>query len=62
MAMKYLGESFDIHSGEDNIFPHHENEIAQSEAAAGKTFSKYWIHAKHMLLDGEKMSRAWAIS
>jgi cysteinyl-tRNA synthetase len=57
--MKYLGESFDIHSGgEDNIFPHHENEIAQSEAATGKPFAKYWIHAKHVLMNGEKMSKS----
>jgi cysteinyl-tRNA synthetase len=59
MSMKYLGESFDIHSGgEDNIFPHHENEIAQSEAATGKQFSKYWIHSKHVLMNGEKMSKS----
>lgn len=59
MSMKYLGESFDIHSGgEDNIFPHHENEIAQSEAATGKTFSKYWIHMRHVLMNGEKMSKS----
>ncbi|MDD2678534.1 MAG: cysteine--tRNA ligase [Candidatus Nanoarchaeia archaeon] len=59
MSMKYLGESFDIHAGgEDNIFPHHENEIAQSEAATGKTFSKYWIHMKHVLMNGEKMSKS----
>jgi cysteinyl-tRNA synthetase len=59
MSMKYLGESFDIHSGgEDNIFPHHENEIAQSEAATGKTFAKYWIHAKLLLMNGEKMSKS----
>ncbi|HEV2013044.1 MAG TPA: cysteine--tRNA ligase [Candidatus Dormibacteraeota bacterium] len=59
MSMKYLGESFDIHTGGvDNIFPHHENEIAQSEAATGKTFVRYWLHAE-FLQDavGEKMSK-----
>ncbi len=60
MSMKYLGESFDIHTGgEDNIFPHHENEIAQSEAATGKQFVKYWLHTKHVLLGGEKMSKSY---
>ena len=59
MAMKYLGESFDIHGGgEDNIFPHHENEIAQSEAATGKQFVKYWMHVKHILINGQKMSKS----
>ncbi len=59
MSMKYLGESFDIHGGgEDNIFPHHENEIAQSEGATGKSFVKYWLHVKHVLLKGEKMSKS----
>ncbi len=58
MSMKYLGETFDIHAGgEDLIFPHHENEIAQSEAATGKTFVKYWLHVKHLLVDGKKMSK-----
>jgi cysteinyl-tRNA synthetase len=59
MSMKYLGESFDIHTGGvDNIFPHHENEIAQSEAATGKQFVRYWLHAE-FLQDavGEKMSK-----
>ena len=59
MSMKYLGQSFDIHTGGvDNIFPHHENEIAQSEAATGKTFARYWLHAQ-FLQDavGEKMSK-----
>jgi len=59
MSMKYLGESFDIHTGGvDNIFPHHENEIAQSEAATGKPFVRYWLHAE-FLQDavGEKMSK-----
>jgi len=59
MSMKYLGESFDIHSGgEDNIFPHHENEIAKSEAETGKAFAKYWIHSKPILMNGEKMSKS----
>jgi cysteinyl-tRNA synthetase len=59
MSMKYLGESFDIHTGGvDNIFPHHENEIAQSEAATGKTFVRYWLHAQHLQdAVGEKMSK-----
>lgn len=60
MSMKYLGESFDIHTGgEDNIFPHHENEIAQSEAATGKMFVKYWLHTRHVLIGGEKMSKSY---
>ena len=59
MSMKYLGESFDIHSGgEDLIFPHHENEIAQSEAATGKKFAKYWIHNAFLQVNGEKMSKS----
>lgn len=59
MSMKYLGETFDIHAGgEDLIFPHHENEIAQSEGATGKQFVKYWLHTKHLLVDGEKMSKS----
>ncbi|HEX8871112.1 MAG TPA: cysteine--tRNA ligase [Candidatus Acidoferrum sp.] len=59
MAMKYLGETLDIHTGGiDLAFPHHENEIAQSEAATGKTFSRYWIHAEHLLVEGEKMSKS----
>ena len=59
MSMKYLGQSFDIHTGGiDNIFPHHENEIAQSEAATGKTFVRYWLHAQHLQdAVGEKMSK-----
>jgi cysteinyl-tRNA synthetase len=59
MSMKYLGESFDIHTGGvDNIFPHHENEIAQSEAATGKPFVRYWLHAQHLQdAVGEKMSK-----
>ncbi len=59
MAMKYLGESFDIHcGGVDNIFPHHENEIAQSETATGKPFARHWVHAEHLIVDGEKMSKS----
>jgi len=59
MSMKYLGESFDIHTGgEDNIFPHHENEIAQSEGATGKKFVKYWLHCAHLIVEGRKMSKS----
>jgi cysteinyl-tRNA synthetase len=59
MAMKYLGETLDIHTGGiDLSFPHHENEIAQSEAATGKTFARYWMHAEHLLVEGEKMSKS----
>jgi cysteinyl-tRNA synthetase len=59
MATKYLGETVDIHTGgEDNKFPHHECEIAQSEGASGKTFVKYWLHATHLLVDGVKMSKS----
>ena len=59
MSMKYLGESFDIHSGgSDLIFPHHENEIAQSEAATGKPFVKVWVHVEHLIVNGEKMSKS----
>ena len=59
MSMRYLGETFDIHTGGvDNIFPHHENEIAQSEACTGKKFVNYWIHASHLLVDGEKMAKS----
>jgi cysteinyl-tRNA synthetase len=59
MSMKYLGESFDIHTGAvDNIFPHHENEIAQSEGATGDKFVQYWLHAEHLIVDGEKMSKS----
>jgi cysteinyl-tRNA synthetase len=59
MSMKYLGDMIDIHTGgEDNIFPHHENEIAQSEAFTGGTFVRYWLHARHLLVDGEKMSKS----
>jgi cysteinyl-tRNA synthetase len=59
MAMKYLGETLDIHSGGvDLTFPHHENEIAESEAATGKPFARYWLHAEHLLVDQEKMSKS----
>src|SRR5580692_6748723 len=59
MSMKYLGETLDIHSGGvDLAFPHHENEIAESEAATGKQFVRYWLHAEHLLVDQEKMSKS----
>jgi cysteinyl-tRNA synthetase len=59
MSMKYLGEHFDIHTGAvDNIFPHHENEIAQSEGATGHRFVEMWLHAEHLVVDGEKMSKS----
>ena len=59
MSMKYLGETFDIHTGGiDLMFPHHENEIAQSEAATGKKFVNYWMHNEHLLIDGKKMSKS----
>ena len=59
MSMKYLGETIDIHTGGvDLAFPHHENEIAQSEAATGKPFVRYWLHAEHLLVEGEKMSKS----
>jgi cysteinyl-tRNA synthetase len=58
MSMKYLGEAFDIHmGGEDLIFPHHENEIAQSEAKTGKQFAHFWVHTRFLLVEGEKMSK-----
>ncbi|GIW71411.1 MAG: cysteine--tRNA ligase [Planctomycetota bacterium] len=58
MAMRFLGESFDIHTGgEDNIFPHHECEIAQSEGATGKPFVRRWLHTRFLLVDGKKMSK-----
>jgi cysteinyl-tRNA synthetase len=57
--MKYLGESFDIHAGGiDLVFPHHENEIAQSEGATGKPFVRYWIHFEHLKVEGETMSKS----
>jgi cysteinyl-tRNA synthetase len=59
LSMKYLGESFDIHTGGvDLIFPHHENEIAQSETSTGKRFVKYWIHNEHLIVNGKKMSKS----
>jgi cysteinyl-tRNA synthetase len=59
MSMKYLGETFDIHSGGiDLAFPHHENEIAQSEAATGKPFVRFWLHGEHLVVNGEKMSKS----
>lgn len=59
MSMKYLGETFDIHGGgQDLIFPHHENEIAQSEAATGKPFVRYWIHHGFLTINQEKMSKS----
>ncbi len=59
MSMKYLGESFDIHTGAvDNVFPHHENEIAQSEGATGRPFVATWLHAEHLIVDGEKMAKS----
>jgi len=59
MSTKYLGESFDIHAGgADLIFPHHENEIAQSEALSGKIFAKYWLHNGYLKIDNKKMSKS----
>jgi len=59
MSMRYLGTPFDIHTGGvDLIFPHHENEIAQSEAATGKKFVNYWLHNEHLMVEGEKMSKS----
>ncbi len=59
MANELLGETLDIHmGGVDNIFPHHENEIAQSEGCSGKTFVKHWIHCEHLIVDGKKMSKS----
>jgi cysteinyl-tRNA synthetase len=59
MAMKYLGETIDIHTGGvDLVFPHHENEIAQSEAYTGKRFVRYWLHAEHLMVEGQKMSKS----
>ena len=59
MSMKVLGESFDLHlGGEDLKFPHHEDEIAQSEGATGKPFVKYWLHGAHLLVEGKKMSKS----
>jgi cysteinyl-tRNA synthetase len=59
MSMKYLGNTLDIHTGgEDNIFPHHESEIAQSEGATGETFVRYWMHTRFLLVEGKKMSKS----
>jgi cysteinyl-tRNA synthetase len=59
MSMKLLGPSFDLHlGGEDLIFPHHEDEIAQSEGATGRPFVKYWLHGAHLLVEGQKMSKS----
>jgi cysteinyl-tRNA synthetase len=60
MSMKYLGETFDLHTGGvDNMFPHHENEIAQAEAATGKTFVNYWMHCAHLMVEGRKMAKSF---
>ncbi len=59
MSMKYLGETFDIHTGAvDLVFPHHENEIAQSEGATGKPFVRYWVHGEHLIVEDQKMSKS----
>jgi cysteinyl-tRNA synthetase len=59
MAMEYLGESFDLHTGgEDLMFPHHENEIAQSESVTHKPFARHWMHVRFLLVDGRKMSKS----
>jgi cysteinyl-tRNA synthetase len=59
MSMKYLGETFDLHlGGIDLVFPHHENEIAQSEGATGKQFARYWFHFEHLKVEGETMSKS----
>jgi len=59
MSMEYLGETMDIHTGgEDHIFPHHENEIAQSEGCTGKNFSNFWLHVRFLLVDNQKMSKS----
>jgi cysteinyl-tRNA synthetase len=59
MSMKYLGQSFDVHTGgEDNLFPHHECEVAQSEAYTGTPFVRMWLHVKHLMVDGQKMSKS----
>jgi cysteinyl-tRNA synthetase len=58
-SIKYLGATIDIHTGGiDNIFPHHQNEIAQSEAATGQKFVRYWMHCEHLLVDNKKMSKS----
>jgi cysteinyl-tRNA synthetase len=59
MSMKYLGDTLDLHAGgEDLVFPHHENEIAQSESVTGKTFSRFWMHVRFLLVEGKKMSKS----
>jgi cysteinyl-tRNA synthetase len=59
MSVEYLGETFDLHcGGVDLIFPHHENEIAQSESATGKPFVRHWVHSEHLIVDGQKMSKS----
>jgi cysteinyl-tRNA synthetase len=59
MSMKYLGETLDLHAGgEDLVFPHHENEIAQSECGTGRAFARHWLHARHLLIDNETMSKS----
>jgi cysteinyl-tRNA synthetase len=59
MSMKYLGQTFDLHTGGvDNIFPHHENEIAQSEGATGEPFVRYWMHVAHLMVEGGKMAKS----
>ena len=59
MSMAYLGETFDIHTGGvDNVFPHHENEIAQSEGATGRPFARHWLHAEHLIVEGRKMAKS----
>jgi len=59
MSMKHLGESLDIHcGGEDLVFPHHEDEIAQSEAATGRPFARFWVHNAYLLVNGQKMSKS----
>ena len=59
MAMAYLGETFDIHTGGVDLqFPHHENEIAQSESATGRPFARFWVHAEHLLVEGQKMAKS----
>ncbi len=59
MAMKYLGETLDIHAGGiDLVFPHHENEIAQSEAVTGKPFARFWVHSEHLFVESKKMSKS----
>src|SRR5207249_9038063 len=59
MSSSLLGEQIDLHTGgEDNIFPHHECEIAQSEAVTGKKFSQFWMHTRHLMVNGQKMSKS----